>query len=171
MQLTRVNSVFIASAGFTYKVSSRGAARFGFGLVYAVAGITVGIFILQALLVGMTQNSSIPTWDVLLMPCIALAFLLLEIGANCFRVNMSYRDEDELEDDNKRLPYYHKSMIGGRSESGNFWPHASLRSDDNYRLPPPDEVLQSVAHTLESINFLEEPANPWTQDSNPNHGI
>lgn len=56
-------------------------------------GIAVGIIILLA---WMSLNSGEPTWDALLLPCIALAFVLLEIGANCFRANMGFEDEEEL---------------------------------------------------------------------------
>lgn len=131
------HSIFLASAGFTYKSSSRGAARFDFGLFYAVAGITLGIFILWAVTAWMMLNSGGPTWDTLLFPCIALAFLVLEIGANCFRANMMFRDEDESQDDKERLPYYHEDLL---HQNGS---------------------RQSVNHALEPNELAEPPANPW----------
>lgn len=101
------------------------------------------------------------TWDALLLPCITLAFMLLEIGANCFRVNMRFRGEDEVEDDNGGLPYYHNRPIRGRLASGKFWPYRSPRPDFNVQPPHPDEFLQLVNHALELNELAEQPTNPW----------
>ncbi|KAK0101275.1 hypothetical protein ONS95_006454 [Cadophora gregata] len=101
--------LFIGSGLFTYKSAARGAARFGFGLFYALAGIVMGVIISIITLPFIRTKSGNPSWETILFPSISVAFAALEIGSQCFLANMNYRDEDEINDEagsGKGLPMY-----------------------------------------------------------------
>ncbi|KAH6717444.1 hypothetical protein BKA61DRAFT_573481 [Leptodontidium sp. MPI-SDFR-AT-0119] len=99
----------IASGLFTYKSAVRGAARFDFGLFYALTGIVIGVVISFITLPFIRTKSGNPSWETILFPSIAVAFLALEIGSQCFLANMNFGDEYEVDDEAENgngLPIY-----------------------------------------------------------------
>lgn len=73
---------------------------------------------------------------------------------------MRFRD-DELQNGNRRMPYYHNIQITRRSEREYSWPDDNLQSDGNVPLLHSGELLQPVDQTFEPNELPEQPANPW----------
>ncbi|PVH75024.1 hypothetical protein DL98DRAFT_658358 [Cadophora sp. DSE1049] len=143
----------IGSGFFTYKSAARGAARFDFGLFYALTGIVIGVVLSFITLPFIRTESGKPNWETILFPSIAVAFSALEIVSQCFLANMNYRDEDEANDkaeNGNELPLYRDphsrsilSVQNSRLEGSHQWQASQFSRAGSTR---ESSVPQGVEH-------------------------
>lgn len=154
--------LFLASGLFTYKSAHKSTNRFRFGLIYSVAGTLLGLAILCMVLAWSKTSSREPSWDELVSPCIALAFLLLEITSQCVIALMRYQEEDEVEPEgNEVLPYYRNGdgiMQPGwinLSCTGSFWQNFRSQPANSHGLQDMTRLSQNQRSYEPLDNFLQ----------------